>query len=72
MTNPTKDHFDVVKYLYTYVNVTKGLGLTYQADKSRLTEYVDADWAGNVNDRRSTIKYVYIYRGSLISWALKR
>ncbi len=71
ITNPTKDHFDAVKHLYAYVNVTKGLGLIYQADKSGLTGYVDADWAGNVSDRRSTTGYVYIYRGSPISWALK-
>ncbi len=71
MTNLTKDYFYVVKYLYTYVNVTKGLGLTYQADKSRLTGYVDADWVENVSDRRFTNKYVYIYRGLLISWASK-
>ncbi len=43
MTNPTKDHFDAVKYLYTYVNATKGLGLTYQANKPKLIKYVDAD-----------------------------
>ncbi len=71
MTNPTKDYFDAVKYLYAYVNVTKGLGLIYQVDKPGLTGYVDVDWVGNVSDRRSTIGYIYIYRGLLISWVLK-
>src|SRR5450755_1179102 len=72
MTNPTKEHFDALKRVYAYVNATKGLGLTYQTDKPGLTGYVDADWAGNVSDRKSTTGYVYIYRGSPISWASKR
>ena len=29
MTNPTKEHFDALKRVYAYVNVIKGLGLTY-------------------------------------------
>ena len=72
MTNPTKEHFDAVKRVYAYINSTKGLGLTYRADKPGLTGYVDADWAGNIVDRKSTTGYVYTYHGSPISWSSKR
>ncbi len=29
LTNPTKEHFDIVTRVYTYINTTKGLGLIY-------------------------------------------
>jgi hypothetical protein len=72
LTNPTEAHFDAIKQVYSYVYGTKGLGLTYQVGKPGLTGYVDADWAGNVTDRKSTTGYVFTYRGSPISWASKR
>jgi hypothetical protein len=72
MTNFTKEHFDALKRVYAYVNAIKELGLTYQVGKYGLTGYGDADWARNVSDRKSITEYIYIYRGSPISWVLKR
>jgi len=37
-----------------------------------LLGYVDADWAGNVNDRRSISGYTFVTAGAAISWLLKK
>lgn len=34
--------------------------------------YSDADWAGNVDDRRSTTGYIFRMNGGGVSWASKR
>ena len=39
---------------------------------NQLWGYVDADWAGNVDDRRSTSGYVLMLNGAAISWKSKR
>lgn len=37
-----------------------------------LTAYSDSDWAGNINDRRSTTDFCAFFGGSLISWKSKK
>jgi hypothetical protein len=37
-----------------------------------LVEYCDADWAGDLEDRRSTTRFVFIMGGGTISWSSKR
>ncbi len=34
--------------------------------------YCDADWAGDLKDRRSTIGFVFMMGGEAISWSNKR
>ena len=37
-----------------------------------LVGYADADWAGDINDRKSTSGYLYKLGKSLISWSSKK
>lgn len=37
-----------------------------------LSGYVDADWASDVNDRRSTSGFVFMLGGAAISWESKK
>jgi hypothetical protein len=37
-----------------------------------LVGYCDADWAGDLEDRRSTIGFVFMMGGGAISWSSKR
>lgn len=62
MTAPTVDHWVAVKRILRYLHgtITMGLCLT-KSNSSLLSAFSDADWAGNLDDRRSTRGYaVYI------------
>ena len=61
-----------------YAKATRDYGLVFKREKSGnkaenpLTGYVDADWAGCVDTRRSTTGYVFILGNAAISWSCKR
>ena len=56
----------ILRYLY----YTKELKLTYEKNLNAdiLECYVDADWAGDVVDRKSTTGYVIKMNGNSIYW----
>ena len=41
-------------------------------NNTQIVGYADADWAGDVNTRKSTSGYVFQIGGSTISWMSKR
>ena len=52
---PKESHLTAVKRIITYVNGTPDYGLWYSNDSNAcLVGYLDADWAGSVDDRKST------------------
>ena len=67
--NPTKEHWTAVKRILQYLKGTSNLGLLYREDTSaEVIGYSEADWAGDVGDRKSTSGYIFLLRGAAISW----
>jgi hypothetical protein len=60
MQTPRKPHLDAVRRILRYIKHTLHCGIFYEA-KSQLQVhgYTDADWAGNVSDRRSTSGFLF-------------
>ena len=55
------------------MNGTVNLGLVYSKDKDQeCTGYSDADWAGDLGDRKSTSGYIFKLSGGAISWRSKK
>ena len=55
-----------------YVKGTKRFGILYTTlENSELVAYSDSDWAGSVDDRKSTSGYVFHTDSGAISWASK-
>ena len=71
-SEPTNSHWCAVKRILRYLRGTTDLGLLYRPDNPNLCGYSDADWAGDINDRKSTSGYVFIMSGSAISWRSKK
>jgi hypothetical protein len=59
----------MVKKALRYAQGTKGLMLTYRrTDSLEIAGYSDADYAGDVDDRKSMSGYVFTLAGGAISW----
>eukprot|EP00253_Pinus_taeda_P010323 PITA_10323 len=73
MERPKETHWQATKRILRYVNGTKGFGILYSSSKSfMLTGYTNSDWAGRVDDRKSTSGYVFHMGFGAISWASKK
>jgi hypothetical protein len=68
MANSGRQHWDVVKCIFRYVKCTIEYGITFVRQKSDLSvvSYIDADYIGDLDDRRSTIGYVFTLVGGPI------
>jgi hypothetical protein len=73
MQTPRKPHLDVVKRILRYIKHTLQCGIFYEA-KSQLQVhgYIEADWASNVSDRRSTSGFMFSFESGAISWSSKK
>ena len=62
-----------MKRILRYVQHTRTHGLFLRPSSSgTLSVYSDADWAGDVEDRRSTGGYALFYGGNLIAWSARK
>ncbi len=67
-SNPGKQHWEAVKWILRYLRDTTEKCLTFKKDELKLEGYVDSDFAGEVDHRRSTIGYVFTFGNTAISW----
>jgi hypothetical protein len=61
-----------VKRIMRYLKGSLHLKLQLRGQHIKLKGYCDADWAGDVNDRRSTTGYVFSLGDGVVSWSSKR
>ena len=72
MTNPNDAHWMAVKRIMRYLKGTMHLKLELGGKLVKLHGFCDADWAGDINDRRSTTGYTFLIGGGAICWNSKR
>ena len=69
----TTVHYSAVKRILRYVQGTINLGLRFGVSRSMIVSaFSDADWAGCVDDRRSTGGFAVFFRDNLISWSARK
>ena len=62
-----------VRRIIGYVNGTSDYGLWYSNDSNAcLAGYSVADWAGSVDDRKSTLGGCFYLGNNLVSWMSKK
>lgn len=71
--SPTTDHWKSVKRVLRYLRGTTELGIHYSSESSPgLVGYSDADWGGDIIDRKSTSGYLFKLNGGTVSWRSKK
>ena len=71
MQEPKEWHWRFFKRLLRYIKTTRDYSLTYSKsnkENKKLIGYTDSDFAGNLEDRKSTSGYLFKYGECLISW----
>ncbi|CAL8156128.1 unnamed protein product [Prunus armeniaca] len=72
MHSPSVDHMAVMRIL-AYLKSAPIKGILYKnSSHLRIKGFTDADWAGNVTDRRSTSGYFTFVSGNLVTWRSKK
>ena len=65
---PKESHLTAVKRIIRYVNRTSNYGIWYSRDSNNcLARYLDFDWVGCVNDRKSTSGDYFYLRNNMVS-----
>lgn len=70
MVNPGKAHWEAVKWILRYLKGTINTSLHFGGDTCQISGFVDSDYAGDLDRRRSTTGYVFQIHGAPISWRL--
>src|SRR5712692_3909452 len=73
--SPGADHQHTLDHAFRYLRATSDQQLIFQCGTPSgtvLHGFVDADWASNVNDRKSTSGFVFMLGGAAISWSSKK
>lgn len=71
--NPGRAHWNALKHTLAYVKATLDYGITYFHHSSlHPFGYVDSDYAGDVDARRSTEGHIFFVGGGPVSWTSKR
>lgn len=73
MAAPRSDHYAAVLRILRYLKGTMYHGLFFSSSSSLVLQgFSDADWGGDITDRRSTTGYCFFLGDSLISWRSKK
>ena len=73
MQKPCKSHLDVIRRILHYVKATCSYGSFYEKrNDGCMYGYSDANWAGNLDDRRSTNGYAFTLGSAMISRSSKK
>ena len=69
LSNPGLNHWKVVKKVMRYLQGTKDYMLTYiRSDQLEVTGYSDSDFAGCLDDKKSTSGFIFMMAGGAVSW----
>ena len=71
LENTSKEHWEVVKWIFKYMRGTSKLCLSFGKGNPVLEGYTDANMDGDLDGRKSTSGYLFTFVGGAISWKSK-
>ena len=71
--NPKETHVLAIKRIFRYLKGTTEFGIWYpKGNELTLVAYTDVDWAGSIDDRKSTSGAALYLGDCLVSWSSKK
>ncbi|KAJ9543281.1 hypothetical protein OSB04_022988 [Centaurea solstitialis] len=68
MANPGKEHWKAVQWVLRYLSGTRNHCLCFGTSRDSVQGYVDSDYGGDMDGRRSLSGYVFTMGSCAISW----
>lgn len=68
MSNPGKVHWEAVKWILRYLRGTTDKCLYFGKGELKVQGFVDADFGGEVDHRKSTTGYIFTVGNTAVSW----
>lgn len=73
LAHPTDIHLQAVKRVLRYIKGTLTYGIFYkQVGNKELLAYTDSDYAGDLEDRKSTSGFLFSLSSAAVSWSSKK
>ncbi|RVW17531.1 Retrovirus-related Pol polyprotein from transposon RE2 [Vitis vinifera] len=74
MHNPREQHMNAVMRILRYLKNAPGKGILFakNVNHQSIEVYIDVDWAGAVDDMRSTSGYFTFVGGNIVTWKSKK
>jgi len=73
MEKPRSSYLKTTKWILRFVKGTASYGLFYSSLQNlEITGYSDSDWAGSLEDRKSTIGFVFFMGETALTWTSKK
>jgi hypothetical protein len=73
MTEPRQRHWVAEKHILRYLRGTITYGMRYTFSGGLFLQgYVDVEWAGSLVDQKSTSRYCFSLRSTMISWSSQK
>ncbi|GAA0170798.1 hypothetical protein LIER_24982 [Lithospermum erythrorhizon] len=71
LSNPGKEHWEDIKWILKYLKGIAELCIGYGRNTTTLQAYTNVDMAGEIDLKRSTSGYVFVFAGGAVSWQSK-
>jgi hypothetical protein len=68
MANPGKEHWNAVQWIFRYLRDTSNACFRFGKSTRGLVGYVDSDYVGDLDTRRSLTGYVFTIGSCDVSW----
>jgi hypothetical protein len=68
MSNPGKEHWKIVQWIFRYLHGSSSACLCFSKSGDGLVGYVDLDYGGDLDKRRSLSCYVFTVGDCVVSW----
>ena len=72
MSRPGKQHWEAVKWILRYLKGSLDTCLCFTGASLKLQDYVNANFTGDIDSRKSTAGFVFTLGGTTISWEIGR